>query len=324
MKIFRQQPQIAFLVFGLVFCSIILAMGAIPAGNVRAQNCDVIEEGVGGSVLTIRRAIVPCGRSCDESDTTTIDETAPCTLCHLLIMAKNIVDLLFAWLIIVALIMLTIAGVLYIVSIGNRARTALAKYIVEKTLGGFALFLLSWLLVYTILVVISANENRLGLTQGTDSWFEFSCDTTSSYGAITGVPGGPGGPGPGPVTPEQEQAVRDRLAAAGVLINNPSPITQGGGLRENTIQGVIDFQNEFGGTVVITGGSESGPHSGGTYSHANGYKVDFRDTPAVNNYIENNYTYVGTRSDGAPMYRDGHGNTYARESTHWDVCYNCG
>ncbi len=76
--------------------------------------------------------------------------------------------------------MLTIAGVLYIVSSGG-AMTSLAKGIIEKTLLGFGIFLLSWLIVYTILNLLSVKENGM-IGKGTaDSWFQFTCDTESSF-----------------------------------------------------------------------------------------------------------------------------------------------
>lgn len=76
--------------------------------------------------------------------------------------------------------------------------------------------------------------------------------------------------------------------------------------------------------MIVTGGAEvGGPHTQGVYSHTNGYKIDLEDSLKVNNYIENKYERIGTRGDGAPLYVDTKGNTYARESSHWDVCYQC-
>jgi hypothetical protein len=37
--------------------------------------------------------------------------------------------------------------------------------------------------------------------------------------------------------------------------------------------------------------------------------------------LEKNYTYTGTRSDRAKLYKDPSGNVYAKENTHWDVTY---
>ena len=93
-----------------------------------------------------------------------------------------------------------------------------------------------------------------------------------------------------------------------------------GGLRQSTIDGLAQLKEECGCDLTVTGGSELG-HSEGSFSHGAGYKADLRLTPELNNYIESNYERVGTRSDGAALYRDPDGNTYARESTHWDITY---
>lgn len=146
-------------------------------------NCSQPTEGVGGgfSFLTFDRAIVPCGRSCDDARTAGYDETENCTLCHLLIMIKNIFDLMFAWVIIVALISLTVGGVVYLVSTGNPGRVSVAKGIVSKALFGFAGFLLAWLIVYTVLVFLSAKPaNVIGINAGAN-WWQFTCSTDSPF-----------------------------------------------------------------------------------------------------------------------------------------------
>lgn len=119
-----------------------------------------------------------------------------------------------------------------------------------------------------------------------------------------------------------------RLRAAGITWsssgncsdrNNPR-CTSFEQINSGTIDGIITFKQANGCAVNITGGTETG-HSSGTYSHWNGYKVDISITTCVNNWIYNHYTYIGVRSDGAPMYRSAAGNIYARESNHWDILY---
>jgi hypothetical protein len=96
------------------------------------------------------------------------------------------------------------------------------------------------------------------------------------------------------------------------------------GIRQATIDGAITLKNASGCSLLITGGTETG-HSSGTYSHWNGYKLDFSRTSCLTSWIHNTYTYIGTRSDGAPMYEAASGNVYADEGNHWDVTYyTCG
>ena len=96
------------------------------------------------------------------------------------------------------------------------------------------------------------------------------------------------------------------------------------GIRQTTIDGGITLKRASGCALTITGGTEVG-HASGTYSHYNGYKLDFSRTTCLTSWIHGTYTYIGLRGDGAPMYRAASGNVYADEGNHWDVTYySCG
>ncbi|MEU7483500.1 hypothetical protein [Streptomyces sp. NPDC042319] len=95
-------------------------------------------------------------------------------------------------------------------------------------------------------------------------------------------------------------------------------------LNQATAQGAVTLKKASGCALNITGGTETG-HASGTYSHWNGYKLDFALNSCVSNYVTGTFAYIGVRGDGAPMYRSGSGNIYAKEGSHWDVLYyNCG
>lgn len=105
--------------------------------------------------------------------------------------------------------------------------------------------------------------------------------------------------------------------------NNPT-CTSFEQLNLPSAQGAQTLKSASGCALNITGGTETG-HAGGTYSHWNGYKLDYSLGTCINNYVTGNFTYIGDRGDGAAQYRSGSGNIYARESNHWDVTYyNCG
>ncbi len=96
------------------------------------------------------------------------------------------------------------------------------------------------------------------------------------------------------------------------------------GLRQATVDGAVTLKGASGCALNITGGTEVG-HASGTYSHYNGYKLDFSRWTCLSNYVYNHFTYIGVRGDGAPMYQSNAGNVYADEGNHWDVLfYNCG
>ncbi|MGP4109314.1 hypothetical protein ACTWP5_00125 [Streptomyces sp. 4N509B] len=105
--------------------------------------------------------------------------------------------------------------------------------------------------------------------------------------------------------------------------NNPT-CTSFEQLNLMSAQGAQTLKSASGCALNITGGTETG-HAGGTYSHWNGYKLDYSLSSCVNGYITGSFTYIGQRGDGAALYESGSGNIYARESNHWDVTYyNCG
>lgn len=91
-------------------------------------------------------------------------------------------------------------------------------------------------------------------------------------------------------------------------------------INARTIDGIITLKNACGCAINITGGTEVG-HSGGTYSHWNGYKLDITPNDCVSHYITKTFEYIGLRGDGAKMYKSHAGNIYARESSHWDITY---
>lgn len=178
----KQKKKIKYQVFLLTaFILGMMMFGFGQAPTVSAQDCPSADEGLPGGFMSFTRSIVPCARNCNVPGSN-YDETQPCTLCHLMIMIHNIFNLMLALLIIVALLFITLGGVLFIVSAGNPGLRSTAKGIITKTLTGFALFLLAWLIVYGVLVFFSANENMLGMVRHGGSWFEFSCSLESAFG----------------------------------------------------------------------------------------------------------------------------------------------
>ncbi|MEU6211598.1 hypothetical protein ABZ891_17025 [Streptomyces sp. NPDC047023] len=89
-----------------------------------------------------------------------------------------------------------------------------------------------------------------------------------------------------------------------------------------TIGDVTTLRRASACALTITGGTETG-HASGTYSHWNGYKIDFSPTSCVSGYITRSFTRISDRGDGAARWRSAAGNVYAREGNHWDVTF-CG
>ncbi|MGV9354828.1 hypothetical protein [Streptomyces misionensis] len=105
---------------------------------------------------------------------------------------------------------------------------------------------------------------------------------------------------------------------------NNSTCTSFDQLNLATAQGAQTLKRASGCALNITGGTETG-HASGTYSHWNGYKLDYGKNTCVTNYIKTNFSYSGLRGDGYPMWTSASGNVYADEGNHWDALYyNCG
>jgi hypothetical protein len=80
--------------------------------------------------------------------------------------------------------MIVMGGIVYLVSAGNQNLIALAKKAIFSALAGFALVLLAWVFVNTVIVYLLpvSEENDIGVK--VNGWSNYSCDSTT---------GGPGG-----------------------------------------------------------------------------------------------------------------------------------
>jgi hypothetical protein len=262
--------------------------------------------------------LVPCGRS---------DQNEPCTVCHAGELAKNLFDLIIKYLMpVAAVIALMVGGFFFFFGGANESALKTGKTIIRNTLIGVLIVLAAWLVVNTLVHALFPQNVA-------NSWYKFQC----AGGGITAPPppsegggagiGGGGGEGTGVDAGElTEAAAESQLAAAGVSINGGVELN---GIRQSTINEVIRVKQSCGCAVTVTGGTGSN-HAGGTYSHANGYKVDLRSQSStgggpLTNFITQNYSYIGRRSgDNARQFQAPNGVIYALEDEgqsdeHWDV-----
>ncbi|WP_438319059.1 peptidoglycan-binding domain-containing protein [Streptomyces sp. HUAS TT3] len=142
---------------------------------------------------------------------------------------------------------------------------------------------------------------------------------------VSGSSGGSGGSS-GLLTHAQAAAIFNGAGGIGWTSSgncsnrNSTSCTSFDGLRRTSADGAVALRRASGCTLTITGGTETG-HAGGTYSHWNGYKLDFSPTSCLSNYITGTFPRTGTRGDGAALYTAPSGNVYAREGSHWDVTF---
>lgn len=91
--------------------------------------------------------LVPCGNSGASTDV--------CTLCDLIVGVHNVIDFLLRMVFAVALVIITIAGVIYIVSAGDSGAVEKAKSAIKGAFFGIIITLSAWLIVTTIMNVLA-------------------------------------------------------------------------------------------------------------------------------------------------------------------------
>ena len=121
----------------------------------------------------LQGGLVPCGRMCDDPNTD-ICECDPCTLCHLFVLFKRIVDFLAKDVLFpLAVLIIVIGGVMFLTAAGSPERINAAKKILTSTVIGLAIIFLSWLIVNTIIGVLVRTDNPFGMVLR--NWSEIPC-----------------------------------------------------------------------------------------------------------------------------------------------------
>ena len=185
-----------------------------------------------------------------------------------------------------------------------------AKKVIQNALLGLLLAAGSWLILALVLSPNCQNGQAFcfNLSLGQPI---FSTQTN------TNTPGT--GPGPGASGLTQAD-VMQMFQSSGIQVAGAIQLA---GLQLNTISELATLKQQCGCTVMVTSAT-GGAHESGTYSHANGYKVDLRSVNEggdLTSYIMSHYTSLPDRSDGARMYESPSHNMYALEKNppHWDV-----
>ncbi len=247
--------------------------------------------------------LVPCGiQSLGQAE---------CTKCDLLKLVHNLIDfVLFGLAPILGTFFFILAGV-YILGAGaNVFKVEDGKRIFWTTVKALFLIGFAWLITNTFIKDLGVQT--LGY-QSPDKWYEFTCTEAVPTPVSTLTMS----PTVLPVGMLSEIEARRQLAAAGTQVNAQPPQTTLVGIRQATINEIINIKSLCGCSIIITGGTEPGHSS----RHSAGYKVDLGINPSLSNYIIQNFTFIGIRNgDGAKQYRDSEtGAVFALESDHWDV-----
>ena len=166
-------------------------------------------------------------------------------------------------------------------------------------------------------------------------WHQINCQVSQPAVNTTGSPSVATPAVSAPTLPGatlNEQAARSALQQAGITVNKgacpigasyqsvPGGCTSLNGIKGLVVEEIVALKQNCQCPIVVSGGTELG-HAQGAISHASGDKVDLQTSPALDSYIQNRFTYIGFRSDGAMQYRAPDGFIIAREDNHWDATF---
>ena len=148
-------------------CEFELEIYSMQAGNYTLDNLEIV---YGKQIPVTTGGLMPCGRDWDDPATTWTDSD-PCTLCHLIILASEIINFLMGLVAVVALLALIIGGLLYVKTAGDAGLITVAKQNINKIFSGFVIIFIAWLIVNVIMVLFGFTDPL-----GDASWQVFSCN----------------------------------------------------------------------------------------------------------------------------------------------------
>lgn len=257
-----------------------------------------------------------------------------CQLCDLVHLANHLTSFAVYFSVIVATLLFTYAGILYVTAAADQGRLEKAKKLFWSIFLGLVIVLSAWLVVNVVLSVFTGS--------GVAFWTKDAGTCTAAQSAKPVTAGtvltdsdfkDPGG---------TENVQRVTLGACGVGVNKLAPDTTIAGVDQETIAAICKYKKDCDQSVgkicevTVTGGSESG-HKNGTApgSHGAGDKVDVSSSESVKAYIANRvalgeFTEIKNPSFGTRQYVDNAtGAIWTLEdegtrSEHYDVCIkNC-
>ena len=223
-------------------------------------------------------------------------EGPDCNWCTLVSMINGLVTWLIAFLSIIAVTVMVIAGFKMVTSGGNTAAWESGKTMFTNVVIGIIIVLAAWLIVDTVLQTLTKKG-------GISEWFPSDCGgiTTPSIDDDDEEP----------ITTGDEAEVREQLRSMGYTVNKascggrdyrdvPGGCTSVGNFTHGMMNSLSSVSDGCTGcNLVITGGSEAGHQT-----HDDGNSVDLRFDAGLNSYVNSGGT---TRS----------GLRCVAESDHW-------
>ncbi len=131
---------------------------------------------LGGECIGVTGGLVPCDRFTDNSKTPW-DETESCELCHLILLANNIINYILGLVAIITLLFIVIGSLLSYTSFNGAENLRKAKEAISKSLWGFVAVLVAWAIINVLMILFGFIDPL-----GDGSWAKFKC---GSPGGLT-------------------------------------------------------------------------------------------------------------------------------------------
>ena len=168
----------------LLFLIFTLGILAFPLTGIAARTYTAVSSA--GVTYTVEyEGLVPCGK-CVKVSGLGIDtehgcnaeknKYIPCQFCHFFVMLDAILDFIFQISIVIAALMLSFAGLLYIMSVmeflpGGPQTLSQAKSIIGSVFLGLLIIFGAWVIINLFFQIIGVS-NWTGLSSG---WFQVNC-----------------------------------------------------------------------------------------------------------------------------------------------------
>ncbi len=129
--------------------------------------------------IQTQAGLVPCGAKVDNPATPYIDESQPCTLCHIFVLFKNIIDFLLIptpvnggvpLVPIIAGLMIGIGGFLFFFVAESPESVQKGTNIIKSTIIGLLIIYAAWVIVNAFFGIIGVAE-----WTGLKTWWQIPC-----------------------------------------------------------------------------------------------------------------------------------------------------
>ena len=215
-----------------------------------------------------------------------------CNACHFILLGQNILNFFIIIAAFIAGLVAAAAGLTMASSGGDTGKLSKGKDMLKSAVVGIIILLAAWLIVDTVMKTL-VDPEKLGRPWNQIECVEQMPDTETAPDELPPqLPAVPDTPATARLT--QGEAL-SRLSAFGINLKDGASLA---GVRPHVIEEVIELKQACDCDVLITEGT-AGQHAQGTYSHANGYKLDLRtfDNPELVTYVRS-LPSAGSWTDG--------------------------